>query len=142
MRNQIIKIHNIAQECISTEFLLGKNDCNILVLKVIDQVCGTAYTDLAMGKYKTIKAGQKLFTKHELGSLEQICKKHGVQVDQPVFGDIMVNGIHGSVVLDGKYIALNADSTGFNLAVLPWLHDWTFYRITPDAGTAGTEGGE
>lgn len=139
MRNNIIKIHNIAQECISTEFQLGQNDCNILVLKVIDQVCGTNYTDLAFGKYKTIKAGQKLFTKHELGSLEEICKQHGVQVDTPVFGDIMVNGIHGSVVLDGKYIALNNDNTGFNVAVLPWLHNWTFYRITPNAGTEGGE---
>ncbi|MDU5442519.1 MAG: hypothetical protein E6105_06915 [Finegoldia magna] len=136
MRNNIIKIHNIAQNCISTEFELGQNDCNILVLKIIDQVCGTNYTDLAIGKYKTIKAGQKLFTKHELGSLEDICKQHGVQVETPVFGDIMVNGIHGSVVLDGKYIALNNDSTGFNVAVLPWLHNWKFYRITP------TEGGE
>ncbi|UYM56776.1 DUF6950 family protein [Leclercia adecarboxylata] len=134
MRNNIIKIHNIAQECISTEFQLGQNDCNILVLKVIDQVCGTSYTDLAFGKYKTIKAGLKLFTKHELGSLEEICKQHGVQVDTPVFGDIMVNGIHGSVVLDGKYIALNNDSTGFNVAVLPWIHNWKFYRITPAEG--------
>lgn len=134
MRNNIIKIHNIAQECISTQFELGQNDCNILVLKVIDQVCGTNYTDLAIGKYKTIKAGQKLFTKHELGSLEDICKQHGVQVDTPVFGDIMVNDIHGSVVLDGKYIALNNDSTGFNVAALPWIHNWKFYRITPDGG--------
>lgn len=139
MRNNIIKIHNIAQACISTQFELGQNDCNILVLKVIDQVCGTNYTDLAIGKYKTIKAGQKLFTKHELGSLEEICKQHGVQVDTPVFGDIMVNGIHGSVVLDGKYIALNNDSTGFNVAVLPWLHNWKFYRITPNAGMEGGE---
>jgi len=92
-----------------------------------------------LGKYKTIKAGQKLFTKHELGSLEDICKRHGVEVDTPVMGDVMVNGIHGSVVLDGKYIALNADSTGFNVAVLPWLHDWKFYRITPNAGTVGGE---
>jgi len=134
MRYNIIKIHNIAHTCISTQFELGQNDCNILVLKVIDQVCGTNYTDLAIGKYKTIKAGQKLFTKHELGSLEDICKLHGVQVDTPVFGDIMVNGIHGSVVLDGKYIALNNDSTGFNVAVLPWISDWKYYRITPANG--------
>jgi len=134
MRNNIIKIHNTAHACISTQFELGQNDCNILVLKVIDQVCGTNYTDLAIGKYKTIKAGQKLFTKHELGSLEDICKLHGVQVDTPVFGDIMVNGIHGSVVLDGKYIALNNDSTGFNVAVLPWISDWKYYRITPANG--------
>jgi len=134
MRENIIKIHNIAQECISTDFALGQNDCNILVLKVIDQVCGTNYTDLAIGKYKTIKAGQKLFTKHELGSLEDICKRHGQEVDTPVFGDIMIYGMHGSVVLDGKYLALNDDSTGFNVAVLPWLHNWKFYRITPAEG--------
>ncbi len=136
MRDNIIKIHNIAQECISTDFGLGQNDCNILVLKVIDLVCGTNYTDLAIGKYKTIKAGQKLFTKHELGSLEEICKRHGQEVDTPVFGDIMINGMHGSVVLDGKYLALNDDSTGFSIAVLPWLHNWKFYRIT------SAEGGE
>lgn len=136
MRQNIIKIHNIAQECISTDFALGQNDCNILVLKVIDLVCGTNYTDLAIGKYKTIKAGQKLFTKHELGSLEEICKRHGQEVDTPVFGDIMINGMHGSVVLDGKYLALNDDSTGFSIAVLPWLHNWKFYRIT------SAEGGE
>jgi len=134
MRQNIIKIHNIAQECISTDFALGQNDCNILVLKVIDQVCGTNYTDLAIGKYKTIKAGQKLFTKHDLGSLEEICKRHGHEVDTPVFGDIIINGMHGSVVLDGKYLALNDDSTGFSIAVLPWLHNWKFYRITPAEG--------
>jgi len=134
MRQNIIKIHNIAQGCISTDFALGQNDCNILVLKVIDQVCGTNYTELAIGKYKTIKAGQKLFTKHELGSLEEICKRHGQEVDTPVFGDIMINGMHGSVVLDGKYLALNDDSTGFSIAVLPWLHNWKFYRITPAEG--------
>ncbi len=134
MRQNIIKIHNIAQGCISTDFALGQNDCNILVLKVIDQVCGTNYTDLAVGKYKTIKAGQKLFTKHELGSLEDICKRHGQEVDTPVFGDIMINGMHGSVVLDGKYLALNDDSTGFSIAVLPWLYNWKFYRITPAEG--------
>lgn len=100
MKN-IINIIKITEEAINTPYEIGKNDCNIIVLKLLDKVCGTEYEKLAVGQYTSITAGKKLFKENGFKNLEDIIKRHCDEVETPIYGDIWIDGLNASIFLHG-----------------------------------------
>lgn len=131
MKN-IIKIIKITEEAISTPYQIGKNDCNIIVLKLLDSVCGTEYQNLAIDQYTSITAGKKLFKANGFKNLEDIVSRHCVLVDTPIYGDIYIDGLNASIFLHGSYIEVDHELHKFKSVQVPAELTGKIYRITND----------
>ncbi|MGC1010321.1 DUF6950 family protein [Pantoea agglomerans] len=131
MKN-IINIIKITEEAINTPYEIGKNDCNIIVLKLLDIVCGTEYQNLAVGQYTSITAGKKLFKVNGFKNLEDIIKRHCDEVDTAIYGDIWIDGLNASIFLHGSYIEVDHELHKFKSVQVPSELTGKIYRINKD----------
>lgn len=118
-----------AEEVISKPYELGTNDCNIIVVRAIDILCDTEYTPIAYGKYSTVKDGLNIFTDNGFDDLEALVAKHGVITEFPVIGDIMIDNLNASIVLNDVVLAVNHTTKQFEIKRLSDFKDKVFYRI-------------
>lgn len=132
MRSKLSKIVEITDETISKQYEIGSNDCNILILRHLDTMTGSNYAVLAIGQYTTIKDGYKLFKKNGFANIEDVVKTHCTEVDVPIFGDIYINGINASIVLNGTYLQVDHNNNTFSNVPLPKDLEGTFYRINKE----------
>lgn len=125
MQNQIIKI---IQDAIDNPYEYGKNDCNLIVLRMIDLINGT--TTLADREYTTIKEGiaglQKDGWEHTGEVVEQYCD----EVQYTIDGDIWLdddNPLIMSLVASNRILVVNDNHTGFVLQHKPT--NGKYYRV-------------
>jgi len=118
-----------AEEVLSKPYELGTNDCNIIVVRAIDILCDTEYTPIAYGKYSTVKDGLKIFTDNGFDDLEALVATHGVITKLPVIGDIMIDNLNASIVLNEVVLAVNHNTKQFEIKRLSDFKDKVFYRI-------------
>jgi len=134
MRNKLHKIIEITDDVISREYELGQNDCNTLVLRVIDLMAGTDYTNLALGKYKSITGGKKVFRENGFKHLTDLVTRHCTEVPFPIMGDIYIEegGVNASVILNNTYISVDHENNKFNNKQLPSEMAGKFYRFNKE----------
>lgn len=128
-RKQIQYLIEIAESAIEEPYVLGTNDCNLMVLEWIDLLCGTDYISVGRGKYSTIAEGLKLFKSIGHEGIESIIQKHGELTEYPIIGDVLIDQMNTSLVLQGTYVSLNHDTLKFEVRRLSDLSDVQFYRI-------------
>lgn len=121
-----------AEEVLSKPYELGSNDCNIIVVKAIDILCDTNYTPIAYGKYSTVKDGLQIFKDNGFECLEHLVSKHGVITAFPVIGDIMIDNLNASIVLNDCVLAVNHTTKNFEVKRLSEFKDKVFYKIKKD----------
>ncbi|MGC0802077.1 hypothetical protein WKH50_19255 [Pantoea agglomerans] len=132
MMKNIIHIIKTTEEAINTPYEIGTNDCNIIVLKLLDRICGTEYEKLAVGQYTSITAGKKLFKKNGFKNLEDMVKRHCVEVDTPIYGDVYIDGLNASIFLHGSYIEVDHELHKFKSVQVPAGLTGKIYRIKID----------
>jgi len=131
MRNKIHKIVEIADQTVSTPYVIGQNDCNILVLKVLDLLCNTNYAEKATG-YTSIKEGLKIFKEHGYDDLEALVQEHCSVVETPILGDIYIDGIQASIFLHETYIEVDHERHVFQNVHTPKDLKGKIYRINKE----------
>lgn len=129
-RKQIQYLIQIAENAINNDYVLGTNDCNLMVLEWIDTLCGTDYMSVGLGKYSTIQQGIKLFKSIGFNGLEELVQNHGNEIEFPIIGDVLIEHMNASVILQGTYVSLNHETLKFEVARLSEVKPNTkFYRI-------------
>lgn len=129
MKKNISRLNRIVLNTIDTPYAYGTNDCNILVIKVIDLFCGTQYLDIAYGKYDTIRKGINLLKRNGFMSIEELVLKHADEVTTPIFGDIWIDGLNTSLILHNHtWIALDHENLEFKVERFT-EQKGKFYRI-------------
>jgi hypothetical protein len=128
-RERIKHLLEHAEQVLSKPYELGTNDCNIIVVKAIDILCDTEYTPIAYGKYSTVKEGLKIFKANEFEDLEALVATHGVITEFPVMGDVMIDNLNASIVLNDVVLAVNHQTKQFEVKRLSDYSDKIFYKI-------------
>jgi len=118
-----------AEQVLSKPYELGTNDCNIIVVRAIDILCDTEYTSIAYGKYTTVKDGLQIFKDKGFEDLEDLVSKHGTITEFPVIGDIMIDNINASIVLNDCVLAVNHTTKQFEVKRLSEFRNKVFYTI-------------
>jgi len=128
-RERIKHLLTHAEDVLSKPYELGTNDCNIIVVKAIDILCDTAYTPIAYGQYTTVKDGLQIFQDNGFEDLEDLVSKHGSVTEFPVIGDIMIDNLNASIVLNDCVLAVNHTTKQFEVKRLSDFRDKVFYTI-------------
>lgn len=128
----INKIVDICQDALNTPYQLGKNDCNILVLKVIDLICSTEY--VKMCKYDTLRKGRNILKKLGVESTFELIEKYIEEVEFPIPGDIWIDEDDStvmSVYISNRILVVDEEHTHFEL---DFPTDGKFYRVRSSNG--------
>lgn len=128
-RERIKHLLEHAEQVLSTPYELGTNDCNIIVVKAIDILCDTEYTPIAYGEYSSVKEGMEIFKANGFDDLEALVMKHGVITEFPVMGDIMIDNLNASIVLNDVVLSVNHQTKQFEVRRLTDFMDKVFYKI-------------
>lgn len=126
----ISDIGKLITRVLNSPFERGINDCNLMVLELIDLRCGTEYHKIGYGNYSTLKEGYALYQSIGMRNLTSIVEKHCEEVSTPIFGDIaMVGNSHGGIVTQtGRVLVLNSEGTEFVIGEIKELEGIRFYR--------------
>lgn len=121
-------LYDIAHNGLSSPYELGKNDCNIMCLRIVDLRAGTAWADTC--QYASIKEGIKQL--HDLGfsSTGDIIREYADEVTHPIDGDIWIendNPLIMGVIFSNRMIGVNTEHNKFQLN--PIRNDGVFYRV-------------
>lgn len=128
----INKIVDICHDALQQPYQLGKNDCNILVLKVIDLMCSTEY--VKMCKYETLRKGRNILKKLGVNSTFELIEKYIEEVEFPIPGDIWVDEDDStvmSVYVSNRILVVDELHTQFTL---DFPTDGKFYRVRSSNG--------
>lgn len=128
-RERIKHLLEHAEQVLSTPYALGTNDCNIIVVKAIDILCDTEYTPIAYNKYSSVIEGLEIFKANGFDDLEALVMKHGVITQFPVMGDIMIDNLNASIVLNDVVLSVNHQTKQFEVKRLSDFMDKVFYKI-------------
>ncbi|HDZ1153622.1 TPA: ornithine carbamoyltransferase [Klebsiella pneumoniae] len=121
-------IYKIAEDVLSKPFIQGENDCNILALRVLDEVAGTEWVKVA--KYKTLKAGYKQLKSLGYTYTIDIIKEYADEVTHAIDGDIWVDNEDNhtlALVMSDRLVRVNSEHDGFTLSHKN--NKGTYYRI-------------
>lgn len=125
MHNEIIKI---IQDAIDNPYQYGTNDCNLIVLKIIDLINGT--TILSKRKYKTIKQGIAGLNKQGWNHTGEIVEAYCDEVQHTIDGDIWLdpdNPLIMALVASNRILGVNKEHNGFELQYKPTKGK--YYRV-------------
>jgi len=123
--NAIVKI---CQDAIDTPFIQGKNDCNIIVLRLIDLMTGSDWESKC--KYKTLAGGLKQLKALGVSTTFELISSVLEEVKHTIDGDIWLdpNDNHTMcIVISGRLLGVNTEHTEFKL--VPKRKDGIYYRI-------------
>lgn len=121
-------LFDIIKYSIDNPYQYGKNDCNILCLRILDLRAGINWTEVA--QYETLRQGIKQLNELGFDSTVDILLPHMDKVDVVIDGDIWLdddNPLIMGVVFGGRYIGVNKEHTEFKMSTLPT--EGTYYRI-------------
>lgn len=121
-------LFTIMNEAINTEYKYGKNDCNIVSLKVLDLRAGTDYASQA--NYTTAKGGIKQIQSLGFLTTGELIKSYADQVTHYIDGDIWIstdNPLMMGVVFSNRLLGVNTEHNKFTL--IPITNEGEYYRI-------------
>ncbi|EJD6390023.1 MULTISPECIES: DUF6950 family protein [Klebsiella pneumoniae complex] len=113
IHNEIMKI---IEDAMKQPYEYGKNDCNIVALRIVDLLCGTEWSKVA--EYSTLKEGIKQLQDLGFNSTQDIIEKECKQVEVPIDGDIWLddeNPLQMGIIVSNRLICINDDHTAFKL---------------------------
>lgn len=123
-----MSVYKIAEDVLSKPFIQGENDCNILALRVLDEIAGTEWVKVA--KYKTLKAGYKQLKSLGYTYTIDIIKEYANEVTHAIDGDIWVANEDNhtlALVMSDRLVRVNENHDGFTLTKKN--NDGKYYRI-------------
>ncbi|WP_445663087.1 DUF6950 family protein [Enterobacter soli] len=124
MQNEIMKV---IQYALDNPYKYGDNDCNLIVLKMIDLFAGTI---LSEREYTSIKEGIAGLNKDGWNHTGEIVQAYCNEVQHTIDGDIWLdpdNPLIMAVVVAGRILGVNEEHNGFVL--LPKPNTGKFYRV-------------
>ncbi|WP_313353563.1 DUF6950 family protein [Kosakonia cowanii] len=128
MKNLNNEIMNIIQYSIDNPYKYGDNDCNIIVLRLIDLINGT--TQLSNRQYSSIKEGIAGLNKEGWNHTGEIVEAYCKPVQATIDGDIWLdpdNPLIMAVVVSGRVLGVNKSHDGFELQPKPT--EGIYYRV-------------
>lgn len=128
MKNSHNEIMNIIQYAIDNPYKFGDNDCNIIVLRLIDLINGT--TQLSNRQYTSVKEGIAGLNAEGWNHTGEIVEAYCIEVKFTIDGDIWLdpeNPLIMAVVVSGRILAVNDDHNGFVLQPKP--HQGRYFRV-------------
>lgn len=126
------ELMKILEWSINTPHKNGTNDCNLIVMKVIDLFAGTS---IANRTYTTVKEGIEGLKKEGWNHTGEIVKEYCDVIEYPIDGDIWLcpdNPLVMAVVVSERILGVNATHDGFELHQLP--SNGTYYRVRKQNG--------
>lgn len=123
-----MSVFDILNDALNTSYELGTNDCNIVVLKVVDLRAGTTWANIA--QYYTILNGYKQLKKLGYECTGDIVRELSDEVDLPIDGDIWIdneNPLIMGVIFSNRMLGVNTEHNKFQL--IPIRNDGVFYRV-------------
>lgn len=121
-------VYKLCEDVINTPYEQGTNDCNIIVMRLVDLLSGTEIEK--QFKYKTLKGGLKLLKDKGYETTIDVIRNYIDEVKYPIDGDIWADPDNPhtlSIVISDRMLAVNDEHTEFNL--VPKRNDGTYYRI-------------
>ncbi|WP_123345245.1 MULTISPECIES: DUF6950 family protein [unclassified Enterobacter] len=115
--NDIIKIIETA---LGKPHEVGTNDCNIIVMRIIDLIAGTKWSTTL--NYKTIRSGIKQLNELGFNSTQDIVHQYCDEVSVTIDGDIWLdddNPLIMGVVVSGRVLGVNEEHDTFVLINKP-----------------------
>lgn len=123
-----MSVFDILNDALNTSYELGTNDCNIVVLKVVDLRAGTTWANIA--QYDTILNGYKQLKTLGYECTGDIVRELSDEVDLPIDGDIWIdneNPLIMGVIFSNRMLGVNTEHNKFQL--IPIRNDGVFYRV-------------
>ena len=121
------KVVDICMDALNTPYQLGTNDCNILVLKVLDLLAGTAYVPICT--YDTLRKGKNQLKRLGVESTFELIQPYIESTEFPIPGDIWVDDEDPfimSVYVSNRILTVDEQHTKFEL---DFPRNGKFYRI-------------
>jgi hypothetical protein len=128
MKNLHNEIMAIIQYSLDNPYKYGDNDCNMIVLRIIDLINGT--TSLADREYSSIKEGIAGLNKEGWNHTGEIVEAYCKPVEAVIDGDIWLdpdNPLIMAVVVSDRVLGVNQKHDGFELQPKP--AKGTYYRV-------------
>lgn len=123
-----MSLFDILNDALNTPYELGNNDCNIVVLQVVDLRAGTKWANIA--QYDTILNGYKQLKILGFESTGDIVREFSDEVELPIDGDIWIddeNPLIMGVIFSNRMLGVNTEHNKFQLN--PIRDDGVFYRV-------------
>lgn len=117
IHNDIMKI---IQTSLDEPYEYGKNDCNLVVLKMIDLINGS--TTLSIREYSSIKEGIQGLKDEGWNHTGEIVENYCDEVTHTIDGDIWLddeNPLIMAVVASDRILAVDEDHQSFKLQKKP-----------------------
>ncbi|WP_312282567.1 DUF6950 family protein [Pseudescherichia sp.] len=124
MHNKLMKI---IQYSIDNPYQFGNNDCNLIVLRIIDLFAGTS---LSIREYTSVKEGIAGLNKEGWNHTGEIVEAYCDEVTHVIDGDIWLdpdNPLIMAVVVSGRILGVNDEHNGFVLQPIP--KKGKYYRV-------------
>lgn len=121
------KLMKIIQYSIDNPYQFGDNDCNLIVLRIIDLFAGTL---LSIREYTSIKEGIAGLNKEGWNHTGEIVEAYCDEVTHVIDGDIWLdpdNPLIMAVVVSGRVLGVNDEHNGFVLQPIP--KKGKYYRV-------------
>ncbi|WP_312633527.1 DUF6950 family protein [Pseudescherichia sp.] len=121
------KLMKIIQYSIDNPYQFGDNDCNLIVLRIIDLFAGTS---LSIREYTSVKEGIAGLNKEGWNHTGEIVEAYCDEVTHVIDGDIWLdpdNLLIMAVVVSGRVLGVNDEHNGFVLQPIP--KKGKYYRV-------------
>jgi len=121
------KLMKIIQYSIDNPYQFGDNDCNLIVLRIIDLFAGTS---LSIREYTSVKEGIAGLNKEGWNHTGEIVEAYCDEVTHVIDGDIWLdpdNPLIMAVVVSGRILGVNDEHNGFVLQPIP--KKGKYYRV-------------
>lgn len=128
-----MSVFDILNDALNRPYELGNNDCNLVVLKVVDLRAGTTWSEIA--SYDSILSGYKQLMKLGYESAGDIVREFSDEVELPIDGDIWIddqNPLIMGVIFSNRMLGVNTEHNKFQLN--PIRDDGVFYRVRKHNG--------
>lgn len=124
-------VYEICKNAIEQPYQYGQNDCNILVLKVLDQRAGTDWSIIA--DYDSLLRGVKQLNELGFESTQDIILQYSDEVTHQIDGDIWLsedNPLNMGVVISNRMIGIDIDDEEYKeFKLIPLPENGKYYRV-------------
>ncbi|EFJ2921977.1 ornithine carbamoyltransferase [Escherichia coli] len=131
MEIQIMDVYEICKNALEQPYQYGQNDCNILVLKVLDHRAGTDWSIIA--DYDSLLSGVKQLNELGFESTQDIVLQYSDEVTHQIDGDIWLsedNPLNMGVVISNRMIGIDIDDEEHKeFKLIPLPENGKYYRV-------------
>ncbi|MGA6742505.1 DUF6950 family protein [Escherichia coli] len=124
-------VYEICKNALEQPYQYGQNDCNILVLKVLDHRAGTDWAIIA--DYDSLLSGVKQLNDLGFESTQDIVLQYSDEVTHQIDGDIWLsedNPLNMGVVISNRMIGIDIDDEEHKeFKLIPLPENGKCYRV-------------